>query len=221
MAEQRLQELRRFPLWTDTDNRPKTFILAAGSVIDYTGDAFVNAANEGCVGGFGVDELVNQAGGFELKNARKELNGCATGDAKITPAFAHARTRWIIHAVGPVYRASRIKKKTEAELDEDLRNAYRCALRRAEEVGAETVGFCLLSCGVFRGERDLGEVIEIGMQSVVEELVADGAGSERRSCLREVTFVAYTDEEQGEACAVADKLLQLRSGGADGGAQLT
>lgn len=58
-------------------------ILAAGSILDYVGDAFVNAANEGCTGGFGVDEQVNKAGGYELKEARKLFGGCKTGDAKV------------------------------------------------------------------------------------------------------------------------------------------
>ena len=159
------------------------------------------------MGGFGVDEAVNAAGGPKLKDARRQLNGCATGDAKVTPAFAHTGTRWIIHAVGPVFRASRLKKnKTEAELDEDLRAAYRSALRCAEEVGAETVGFCLLSCGVFRGERDLESVIEIGMRAVTGALVASCPGAAAHT-VREVTFVAYTDEEQRAATAVCDKMF--------------
>lgn len=162
-------------------------------------------ANEGCVGGFGVDEAVNAAGGPELKDARRQLNGCATGNAKVTPAFAHTGTRWIIHAVGPVFRTSRLKKnKTEAELDEDLCAAYRSALRCADEVGAETVGFCLLSCGVFRGERDLESVIEIGMRAVTGALVASCPGA---AAVREVTFVAYTDEEQRAATAVCDRMF--------------
>lgn len=62
--------------------------------------------------------MINKAGGFQLKEARKKLGlliaihsrlfsrsgGCATGEAKYTGAFEHERVRYIIHAVGPVYR---------------------------------------------------------------------------------------------------------------------
>lgn len=53
-----MQTLRRVPLGPGRFNT--VLIVAAGSILDYTGDAFVNAANEGCTGGFGVDEQVTQ-----------------------------------------------------------------------------------------------------------------------------------------------------------------
>ena len=53
-------------------------VLSKGSVLDFKGDAFINAANEGCVGGFGLDEQVNLSGGFQLKEARKQV--CRTLD---------------------------------------------------------------------------------------------------------------------------------------------
>jgi hypothetical protein len=53
--------------------------IAAGWVLDFCGDAIVNAANECFIGGFGVDEAVNKAGGFELKQVRRKLlGGCPT-----------------------------------------------------------------------------------------------------------------------------------------------
>ena len=70
--------------------------LAAGSALDYVGDALVNAANEGCIGGAGIDEHVNRSGGPRLRLARQALNGCPTGGAKTTPSFEHLRTRWIV-----------------------------------------------------------------------------------------------------------------------------
>ena len=45
--------------------------FSEGSVLEFVGDAFVNAANEGCTGGFGIDEHTNKSGGFKLKEARK------------------------------------------------------------------------------------------------------------------------------------------------------
>jgi hypothetical protein len=82
---------------------------AAGGILDCAGaHAVVNAANEGCVGGGGVDGAVNAVGGSALVRARRLLGGCATGCAKATPAFGLARRRiadWIVHAVGPDLRS--------------------------------------------------------------------------------------------------------------------
>ena len=123
------------------DSHRRRLVLAGGSVLDFTGDAFVNAANEGCTGGFGVDEMVNQSGGAELKEARKKLGGCKTGDAKTTPSFAHTKTAWIVHAVGPVYRINSHKLGFDESdpralvhmrsLDPLLVQAYRAVVREA------------------------------------------------------------------------------------------
>ena len=179
--------------------------LVAGSVLDFHGDAFVNAANEGCVGGFGIDEIVNQRGGPSLKEARKELGGCPTGEAKLTPAFAHTNTRHIVHAVGPVYRVNMVKHGFDGDgdrersecymrsLDPLLRDAYRAALRRAGECNATSIGFCLLSAGVFRGARPLATIVEIGLRVLVHALAT------RHECaagLQHVTLCAYTEEER-------------------------
>ncbi len=96
MSQPRLRELRRVRLPTGTD-----FVFAGGSVLDFKGDAMVNAANEGCVTGGGVDGAVNDSGGRMLVAARKKLGGCPTGQAKITGSFGHTNTMRIIHAVIP------------------------------------------------------------------------------------------------------------------------
>ena len=186
------------------------FILAGGSVIDYVGDAVVNAANEGCVGGFGVDEMINQAGGPRLRAARQQLGGCPTGFAKSTQAFDHKNTNFIIHAVGPVYRVDPHKHgfapdSPHAEaymksLDHLLRDAYRSSLTAASKVGARSLGFCLLSAGVFRGTRPLGDVVEIAIRTLTHALHSDPTAS-----IAEVTLVAFTTEEQ----AVMERLTRL------------
>ena len=85
-----------------------TLHIAHDSVVKFTGDAIVNAANEGCLGGGGIDGEVNYQGGIELENARKQLprldnspfKRCDTGDAKITIAGS-LPCKKVIHAVGP------------------------------------------------------------------------------------------------------------------------
>lgn len=93
-------------------NDSTTLYGLAGSILDYQGDAMVNAANTGGVAGFGIDERVNRAGGPQLKQARRGLQGIPTGTCKSTPSFDHVAVQWIIHAVGPVLRDNALSGET-------------------------------------------------------------------------------------------------------------
>jgi O-acetyl-ADP-ribose deacetylase len=126
-----------------------------GSVLDFKGDAFVNAANTGGVTGFGLDEMVNRAcGAAEIKAVRKTFNGIPTGSAKSTSSFAHTNVRFVIHATGPVFRDNRMDKDTSIDdLYVLLQQTYEAALTEATRLGCKDLAFCLLSAGVFRGEE--------------------------------------------------------------------
>ena len=212
------------PLCPPIEVGDRQLLLVAASVLDYCGDAFVNAANEGCVGGFGIDEVVNQSGGPELKAARKLLGGCPTGNAKSTPAFDHGNTKHIVHAVGPVYRVNRMKqgfdkddKQAQAymlSLDPLLRDAYRASMRCAStDCSATSLGMCLLSAGVFRGARPLDDVIEIGLRTVAHALAVSDACA---AGLREVTICAFSEEEQLALSTAAQGLREEIAQGGDG-----
>merc|ERR1712157_642401 len=94
----------------------------------------------------------------------------------MTPSFGHKNTKWIIHAVGPVYRINVLKDgvkegSNEAEAlylmkGELLKNAYVASLFRASEQNCATVGFSFLSAGVFRGGRSLTEIAGIACDSI-------------------------------------------------------
>lgn len=173
----------------------KTKIIArAGSLLDhFVGDAMVNAANEGCMGGFGIDERINRAAGnYEIKEARKQLGGCPTGQAKSTESFGlQSQCRHIIHTVGPVYRCKMGQPDPDYDhLDELLRSAYRSALKEAGRLKVQIIGFCLLSAGVFRGERDLQGIVKIATDILLEDC-ADFPIN-----LTSITVYAYTPEEQ-------------------------
>ena len=106
-------------------------------------DAVVNAANRRMRGGGGVDGAIHAAGGPEVLAdcVRRFPDGLATGDAGWTTAGLMP-ARWVIHTVGPNHG--------RGETDRDLlTSCYRRCLEVADEVGAETVAFPLVSAGVY------------------------------------------------------------------------
>ncbi|GBG34945.1 O-acetyl-ADP-ribose deacetylase MACROD1 [Hondaea fermentalgiana] len=174
------------------------FVISQGSVVGFEGDAIVNAANTGCLGGGGVDGAISRAGGAALQNARLALpilpggssKRCATGDAVITVG-GDLNARYCIHAVGPMY----MSHANLEEGDRMLRSAYAAAMTRAQEKNLKTIAFSLISAGIFRGEQSLERVLEVGAQAIRD---ASYEG------LEEVHMCAFTDEELEAAIQAAE-----------------
>ena len=179
-------------------------IISQGSVIDFTGDALVNAANEYCLGGGGVDGAVNAAGGWRLQDARYALplvpagDGaggglvrCPTGTAVATIGGDLA-VDTVIHAVGPDYRMFTREPKVGDAL---LESAYKSALQVARSRQVTTLASSLLSSAIYRGKRPLLHVLRIAVRAV-----RDTAGNG----LREVHLVAFTQDELETLLLAAD-----------------
>jgi O-acetyl-ADP-ribose deacetylase (regulator of RNase III) len=115
---------------------------ARGDITTEAVDAVVNAANPALARGGGVCGAIFAAAGPGLDEACAALGGCATGDAKATPGF-DLPARWVIHAVGPVWRGG---DQGEAEL---LASAYRRSLAVADDLGATSLAFPAISTGIF------------------------------------------------------------------------
>ncbi len=116
--------------------------IRQSGIIELETDAIVNAANENLTSGGGVCGAIFRAAGDKLKEACAEIGGCATGDAVVTPGF-DLSVKYIIHAVGPVWRGG---DHDEARY---LYSAYEKSLEIAKEKDCHSIGFPLISTGIF------------------------------------------------------------------------
>ena len=157
-----------------------TLEVLRGNIVEQDTDAIVNAANTTLLGGGGVDGAIHRAGGPGILAECRTLGGCATGDAKITGG-GRLRARWVIHAVGPVYRDGR---HGEAEL---LASAYRrsCAVATAHRLG--TLSFPSISTGAYR--YPTAEAAAIALGAVAEAVAEPG------STLTLVRFVLFSEAD--------------------------
>ena len=179
----------------------KSFFLVVshGSVVDFSYDdnpqscSIVNAANEGCLGGGGVDGAITAAGGPNLAEDRLALPivspagiRCPTGKAKITGPnqYGQLHVPYVIHAVGPNYWNFEGK---ESKADKLLRSAYKTSLELAKEHRIEAVGFSLISSGAFKGNRSKKHVMKIALQAVKD--------FEGYDDLKEVHLCAFSEVE--------------------------
>ena len=132
-----------------------------GDITKLEVNAIVNAANRSLLGGGGVDGAIHRAAGRSLLEECKTLNGCETGQSKITKGY-NLSAKYVIHTVGPVWNGG---NKQEREL---LKSCYYTALELARENNIKTIAFPAISCGVYR--FPIEEACKIAISTVKEYL---------------------------------------------------
>jgi len=161
-----------------------TIALVQADITRLQVDAIVNAANETLLGGGGVDGAIHNAAGPELMEECEALDGCDTGDAKITGAY-DLPCKAVIHAVGPVYFLTRRHGLHEVL----LRSCYRRSLELAEQHQMTSIAFPALSTGVYGYPSD--EAAETAI-SEVRNFLDEGNAKH----LQHIVFCNFMDRDQ-------------------------
>jgi len=151
--------------------------IQKGDITRLSVDAIVNAANNSLLGGGGVDGAIHMAAGPELLKECKTLNGCQTGEAKITDGY-QLNAKHVIHTVGPIYSGSPDDPKM-------LANCYKNSFQLAQQHGLKSIAFPAISCGVYG--YPITEACLIAVDTTLEML---------SQCLsiEQVIFMLFSDD---------------------------
>ncbi|SNB46766.1 O-acetyl-ADP-ribose deacetylase [Geobacter sp. DSM 9736] len=152
--------------------------IIQGDITTLAVDAIVNAANNSLLGGGGVDGAIHRGAGPGLLAECRTLDGCATGDAKLTRGY-RLPSRYVIHTVGPVWHGG---TRGEPEL---LRSAYRRSFEVAHQSAISSIAFPAISAGVYAYPLD--QACLIAMEEAKSAI-------DKYQELKRVVFVAFSPD---------------------------
>ena len=151
--------------------------ISKGDITKLKVDAIVNAANRTLLGGGGVDGAIHRAAGKKLLKECRTLNGCETGQSKITKGY-NLPAKYVIHTVGPVWYGG---DKSESVL---LKSCYITVLTLAKENNIKTIAFPAISCGVYHFPID--KACKIAYDTITEFI-------NKYDCFEKVIFIDIND----------------------------
>jgi len=159
--------------------------VVLGDITKVKVDAIVNAANKTLLGGGGVDGAIHRAAGPELLEECRTLNGCETGQAKITKGY-RLHAKYVIHTVGPIWRGGNARE------DELLASCYSSSLKLAVENNIKTIAFPSISTGAY--SFPVKRAAEIAIKEIARFL-QDNESIENvlMVCFDEKTMDAYSE----------------------------
>lgn len=152
--------------------------LIQGDITQLEVDAIVNAANSSLLGGGGVDGAIHRAAGPKLLDECRQLDGCKTGEAKITLGY-NLPCRHVIHTVGPVWHGGHHNESMF------LASCYHNSLLLAVKHKIETLAFPAISTGVYHFPKE--HAAQIAVNQVVQFL-------DQEPSLKRIIFVVFDEE---------------------------
>jgi O-acetyl-ADP-ribose deacetylase (regulator of RNase III) len=154
-------------------------------------DAIVNAANNSLLGGGGVDGAIHWAAGPGLLEECRQLNGCETGEAKITGGH-NLRAHYVIHTVGPIWRGGNDNE------DELLASCYQHSLALAVQHDVRTIAFPSISTGAYGFPVERASLIAVGeIASFLRQ----------NSTIQQVIIVCFNDQAYECYSSAVEKIM--------------
>ncbi|KAF8807059.1 A1pp-domain-containing protein [Phlegmacium glaucopus] len=169
--------------WDPEPNFLERVSLYQGDITTLEVDSIVNAANRSLLGGGGVDGAIHGAAGPKLLEECRGLNGCLTGQSKITRGY-DLPARHVIHTVGPIYNS-----EEKVERAQQLASAYRTSLAVAVENSIRHVAFPSISTGIY--SYPVPDATRIALNEVRTFLE-----SEHGDELERVIFVVWSSQDK-------------------------
>lgn len=156
--------------------------LWRGDITTLEIDGIVNAANNSLLGGGGVDGCIHRAAGLTLKEECKRLNGCQTGEAKITSGHK-LPAKYVIHTVGPI-----------GKQEKKLRSCYSECLNLVTKYNLRSVAFCCVSTGIYG--YPIYDATSVALETVRRWLeLKDEQGNKNADLVDRIIFCVFLEED--------------------------